>query len=329
MRIERVENLSQIEVETSPSITETNTYQFLTYLFGIIYLVSWSLSFYPQARENFRRKNVKGISFEFAILHPLAYLFYTIYTYTGRIDHHSGTGVVTISDILFSTHGFALTTVHLTQCLIYSRGGDNRYPQRWCLIFLGVEIGLIGFFFILEVNGSYMPLLMQTQMMCGYGLVLTNVYKYSAQFYYNQRRRSTVGFSIKLVFLDFTGSLFSLLQLIMDSIGRGELVLGKSAFNLVKCLLSCIGIIFDIAFMIQHYWLYKYAVNYDIKKQEYGVKRDKRGELTEMVQAKLQNFEVLENLQSGSDKSRSSQHHREENKQEEFRQSNYDNNRYY
>lgn len=163
-----------------------SAYEFITHIFGLIYLVSWSLSFYPQAWENLRRKNVKGFSFEFAILHAIAYLFYTIYTYTGRIDSHSATGVVVIADVLFSTHGFMLTAVHLTQCLIYRRGGENRYPKRWCLIFLGVELSLITFFFLLEINGVQMPLYMQTQMMCGYGLVITIVCKYTAQFYYNQ-----------------------------------------------------------------------------------------------------------------------------------------------
>ena len=59
-----------------------------------------------------------------------------------------------------------------------------------------------------------------------------------------------MGFSIKLVFLDLIGSTFSLLQLIMDSLGQGESVVDGSAFNIVKCLLSCIGIAFDCGFIL-------------------------------------------------------------------------------
>eukprot|EP00347_Sterkiella_histriomuscorum_P022883 403336799 len=289
------------------NLKEMSAYEFVTHVFGTIYLVSWSLSFYPQAWENLVRKSVKGFSFEFAILHPIAYFFYTIYTYTGRIDQHSATGVVVIADVIFSTHGFMLTSVHLSQFLIYKRGGERRFPRRWCIIFVGVEVSLIAFFFLLEINGIKMPLLMQTQMLCGYGLVVTNICKYTAQFYFNMRRKSTVGFSIKLVFLDFFGALFSLLQLLMDSIGQGESVVGQSAFNIVKFLISIIGVLFDIGFMIQHYCLYSYAVYNDQKKQVYEVRKGKRDELTEMVQAKLENIQGLENLQSNSDKSRTSQ----------------------
>ena len=58
-------------------------------------------------------------------------------------------------------------------------------PKLWCLIFLGIEISVICFFFVLEVNGNRMPWLLQTQMLCGYGLVLTNISKYTGQFYFN------------------------------------------------------------------------------------------------------------------------------------------------
>ena len=74
--------------------------------------------------------------------------------------------------------------------------------------------------------------------------------------------------------------------------------MGKSAFNIVKFLISIIGIFFDIGFMIQHYCLYRYAVHYDMKKQVYVVKKGKRDELTEMVQAKLECIQVMENIQS-------------------------------
>ena len=69
---------------------------------------------------------MQGLSFEFVLLHPFAYLFYCIYTISGRIDPFMATGVVTIDDVLFSTHGLLLTSVHLTQWLIYYRNRDLR-----------------------------------------------------------------------------------------------------------------------------------------------------------------------------------------------------------
>ena len=65
----------------------SNPYQtWLSDVFGLIYLFAWSLSFYPQAWENYRRKNLSGFSLEFAFLHPFAYFFYNVYTWTGFLN---------------------------------------------------------------------------------------------------------------------------------------------------------------------------------------------------------------------------------------------------
>lgn len=64
-------------------LREMSAYEFIAHIFGLVYLIVWSLSFYPQAWENYTRKNVKGFSFEFAILNPIAYFLYNIYTYAG------------------------------------------------------------------------------------------------------------------------------------------------------------------------------------------------------------------------------------------------------
>ena len=40
---------------------------YLSVVFGWIYFVAWSISFYGQLIENFRRKSVKGLNFDFEI----------------------------------------------------------------------------------------------------------------------------------------------------------------------------------------------------------------------------------------------------------------------
>ena len=89
-------------------------WSFLSSVFGFIYLMTWGMSLYPQAWENYKRKNVVGYSFELAILNPFAYFFYTIYTFSGRIYSDIGTGKVSLADVLFSSHGVLLTSIHLT-----------------------------------------------------------------------------------------------------------------------------------------------------------------------------------------------------------------------
>ena len=59
-------------------------------------------------------------------------------------------------------------------------------------------------------------------------------------------------------------------------------------FNLVKCLLAVVGLVFDFGFLLQHYWLYRRATEYDHKKQAYGQKRQQRDEVQEKVQSKLE-----------------------------------------
>ena len=47
---------------------------------GWLYFVSWSVSFYPQAVLNYRRKSVVGMSFDFQTLNLLGYSCYSMYT---------------------------------------------------------------------------------------------------------------------------------------------------------------------------------------------------------------------------------------------------------
>ena len=145
-----------------------------------------------------------------------------------------------------------MTAVHLTQCLIYQRGKDNRTLRKWCWCFLSAEITLMAFFFSLEcLLSAYrhpMPYLLQSQMLFGYALVITNTSKYLGQCYFHHIRKSTVGFSMVLVFLDLTGSVFSLLQLALMETTTTTTAL--VSFNVVKCLLGAIGVVFDIAFLV-------------------------------------------------------------------------------
>ena len=87
---------------------------FLSDSLGLLYLLAWSLSFYPQAWETYHRKNVHGLSLEFAFLQPFSYLFYSVYTFSGRLDPQLGTGKVTNADIVFANHGLMMAGVLLT-----------------------------------------------------------------------------------------------------------------------------------------------------------------------------------------------------------------------
>lgn len=79
--------------------------------------------------------------------------------------------------------------------------------------------------------------------------------KYIPQAWMNFRRKSTEGWSIGNVLLDFTGGAFSILQMILQSYNNDEwdLVFGDPT----KFGLGAFSILFDILFMVQHYILYR------------------------------------------------------------------------
>ncbi|KAB1265718.1 Cystinosin [Camelus dromedarius] len=82
-----------------------------------------------------------------------------------------------------------------------------------------------------------------------------------AQAYMNFRYKSTEGWSIGNVLLDFTGGSFSLLQMFLQSYNNDQwtLIFGDPT----KFGLGIFSIFFDIVFFIQHYCLYRKKPGYD------------------------------------------------------------------
>lgn len=87
--------------------------------------------------------------------------------------------------------------------------------------------------------------------MMGYFKLSISFLKYLPQFYWNYKRKSTVGWSIANIILDLTGGLLSFLQMALEAI-FGEDV----KINPVKLVLGIMVVFYDIGFVIQHYCLY-------------------------------------------------------------------------
>jgi cystinosin len=67
--------------------------------------------------------------------------------------------------------------------------------------------------------------------------------------YLNYKRKSTVGWSITNIMLDFTGGTFSILQDVIQAVGHQKSPFSGGGFNIVKWMLGIMSIIFDIIFM--------------------------------------------------------------------------------
>ncbi|TFJ87735.1 hypothetical protein NSK_001085 [Nannochloropsis salina CCMP1776] len=84
--------------------------------------------------------------------------------------------------------------------------------------------------------------------------LFVSVIKGVPQAFLNYRRKSTVGWSIHNVLCDFTGGVFSVLQLLVDCAVTNDW--GGINGNALKFYLGLFSIAFDLLFMIQHFVLY-------------------------------------------------------------------------
>jgi cystinosin len=88
-----------------------------------------------------------------------------------------------------------------------------------------------------------------------YVKVVITLVKYTPQILTNYRNKSTDGWSIYQILLDFIGGILSILQLGIDSYLQGDW--SGVTGNPVKLALGNISMFFDVIFMIQHYCVYR------------------------------------------------------------------------
>jgi cystinosin len=112
---------------------------------------------------------------------------------------------------------------------------------EWVVVLIIISIELSG----VKLGFSY-----NTVRFCGYAKAVISFVKYCPQVYLNWKRKSTVGWSLENVILDLTGGSFSMLQTMVDAFGRGKSPFEGDGFNIVKFMLSCLSIFFDIIFLI-------------------------------------------------------------------------------
>lgn len=228
---------------------------------GWIYFLAWSISFYPQVFENWKRKSVVGLSFDFIALNLTGFIAYSVFNvglfWIGTIKEQflhrypDGVNPVNSNDVFFSLHAVAVTVFIIFQCIIYERGSQKVSP---------VSIGLLVFAWIfvfttLSLAAAMVITWLRFLFYFSYIKLGVTLVKYFPQAYMNFHRKSTEGWSIGNVLLDFTGGVFSLLQMFLQSYNNDEweLIFGDPT----KFGLGLFSILFDIVFIIQHYCLYR------------------------------------------------------------------------
>ncbi|KAF6093178.1 cystinosin, lysosomal cystine transporter [Phyllostomus discolor] len=273
------QNVGQITVflhrnhsnQTGPRIRflviHSNIINIINQVIGWIYFAAWSVSFYPQVIMNWRRKSVVGLSFDFVTLNLTGFVAYSVFNIglfwvphikeQFFLKYPNGVNPVESNDVFFSLHAVALTLVVLVQCLLYERG-DQRvsWPAIGFLVLAWLFALII---MILAAVGVTSWL--QFLFCFSYIKLAVTLVKYFPQAYMNFVYKSTEGWSIGNVLLDFTGGSFSLLQMFLQSYNNDQwtLIFGDPT----KFGLGIFSILFDIVFFIQHFCLYRRKPGYE------------------------------------------------------------------
>lgn len=110
--------------------------EILSQIFGWVYTISWSLSFYPQPLLNLRRKSTSGTTIDFPIINVLGFLAYftssVAFLYSPVIReqyalrNHGLTPTVEFNDLAFAGHAVILSMLTYTQFFPWIWGFDKK-----------------------------------------------------------------------------------------------------------------------------------------------------------------------------------------------------------
>ena len=234
---------------------------------GWIYFMAWSVSFYLQVIQNWRRKSVIGLSFDFLALNLTGFVAYSVFNigllwvpYIQEeflLKYPNGVNPVDSNDAFFSLHAVALTLIVILQCCLYERGNQRvSWPSigflvlAWLFVLVTMIVAAVGITTWLQFLFCF-----------SYIKLIITLIKYFPQAYMNFYYKSTKGWSIGGVLLDFTGGSFSLLQMFLQSYNNDQwtLIFGDPT----KFGLGVFTIFFDVVFFIQHFYLYRKKPGYD------------------------------------------------------------------
>lgn len=240
---------------------------YISSVFGWIYFIAWSISFYPQIYTNFKRKSVVGLNFDFLALNFIGFLLYSIFNiglfwiptmqaeYFSR--HPRGLNPVLVNDVVFSLHAMFATSITIFQCFIYERA-----EQRISITARGI-VGVFTLIVVIAAGLAWGNIVHWLDFLyyCSYIKLTITLIKYIPQAVMNYRRKSTMGWSIGNILLDFVGGVLSMLQMILNAYNFDDWV---SIFgDPTKFGLGLFSVLFDIFFMLQHYVFYRNLQPYE------------------------------------------------------------------
>ncbi|XP_060855568.1 cystinosin homolog [Metopolophium dirhodum] len=201
-----------------------------------------------------------GLNFDFIALNLIGFMLYSMFNvglwipeiekdYFARYPR--GLNPVQLNDIFFSIHAVFATLITVTQCYFYEKG-DQQLSRtvKSIMSFYGLLIAILLVLVYLQ-KIVWLDFLYY----CSYIKLTITLIKYIPQAVMNYKRKSTIGWSIGNIFLDFIGGLLSILQMIINAYNYND---WASVFgDPTKFGLGLLSVIFDILFFLQHYVFYR------------------------------------------------------------------------
>merc|ERR1712045_342064 len=168
-------------------------------------------------------------------------------------------GVIPVkaNDVFFPLHAVFACAVTIVQCCIYERASQT--VSRVCLGILALIAVFVAIVLVLTLTNVILWLDFLTY--CSYVKLGITLIKYVPQAVMNYRRKSTVGWSIGNILLDFTGGMLSMVQMFLIAYNNDD---WNSLFgDPTKFGLGLFSVVFDIFFMLQHYVFYRGNIPHD------------------------------------------------------------------
>ncbi|XP_032511091.2 cystinosin homolog isoform X1 [Danaus plexippus] len=256
------------------TVMYSNAIYVISYIMGWIYFLAWSVSFYPQIYINFKRKSVVGLNFDFLALNIMGFTMYSLFNcglyfskdiqseYFSR--HPRSLNPVQLNDVFFSLHASFATLITITQCFLYERENQRVSVTGRCVLGGMAGVALVS----ASVAGAGKLAWLDFLNYCSYIKLCITLIKYVPQAYMNYKRKSTVGWSIGNIFLDFVGGSLSVLQMTLNAYNYNDWV---SFFgDATKFGLGLFSLVFDIFFILQHYVFYRERKDFMFDSSEEG-----------------------------------------------------------
>eukprot|EP00927_Polykrikos_kofoidii_P051622 TRINITY_DN45416_c0_g1_i1.p1 TRINITY_DN45416_c0_g1~~TRINITY_DN45416_c0_g1_i1.p1 ORF type:complete len:324 (-),score=27.82 TRINITY_DN45416_c0_g1_i1:211-1131(-) len=240
-------------------------------MLGWCYSIAWSVSFWPQVVQNYAEKSVAGLSVEFQLLNLLGFGAYFCFNAANYYSSHiqseykkqngGNDSAVELYDVAFSAHATLVTSMTCLQIILYRHTCLPLQPAERILryaVFGGTAVALVVIAALAVLVGLSSEKFLDWLTFLSYLSVMKVViscFKYCPQVWLNCRLKSTEGWSIHNVLLDFTGGTLSVAELVLRSWLSNDWT--KITGDVAKFLLGFVSMVFDVIFMAQHYCLFR------------------------------------------------------------------------